>query len=66
VRSDIMNKLKSSITEKKDMNGKLISRKVKLTFYNPDTEDIILFFKKLKKSGGKIEKIDIVSTDKIA
>ncbi|HQG79257.1 MAG TPA: hypothetical protein PK564_02860 [bacterium] len=61
-----MNKLKSSITEKKDMNGKLISRKVKLTFYNPDTEDIILFFKKLKKSGGKIEKIDIVSTDKIA
>ena len=61
-----MNKLKSSITEKKDMNGKLISRKVKLTFYNPDIEDMILFFKKLKKSGGKIEKIDIVSIDKIA
>jgi hypothetical protein len=58
---DTVAKLKSSIIEKKDINGKLISRKVKVTFYKPKIEDMISFFKELKKTGGKIEKIDIVS-----
>ncbi len=56
----------SIVTEKRDPIGNLTSRKTKVIFHKPETDHVILFLEKLKKNGGKIEKVCFISVDKTA